>query len=133
MLLFFLLIRPPPRSTLFPYTTLFRSAWALVKLRGARASAKGNEWLLLKEKDDAARSGDDVAARAPGSVASGRDMDAIARDRDRTWQSNRAEEKQTRPVARRSRPHPDLGPAPRRAAPAGIRPQLATLSGEAPE
>src|SRR5437764_4065369 len=24
--LFFLLIRPPPRSTLFPYTTLFRSA-----------------------------------------------------------------------------------------------------------
>src|SRR5437762_12231729 len=25
--LFFLLIRPPPSSTLFPYTTLFRSAW----------------------------------------------------------------------------------------------------------
>src|SRR5207249_7435186 len=26
ILLFFPLIRPPPRSTLFPYTTLFRSA-----------------------------------------------------------------------------------------------------------
>src|SRR5689334_24666585 len=26
MLLFFLMIRRPPRSTLFPYTTLFRSA-----------------------------------------------------------------------------------------------------------
>src|SRR3990167_145534 len=25
--LFFLMIRRPPRSTLFPYTTLFRSAW----------------------------------------------------------------------------------------------------------
>src|SRR5436190_4646823 len=25
---FFLLIRPPPRSTLFPYTTLFRSLFA---------------------------------------------------------------------------------------------------------
>src|SRR5438132_12993164 len=25
LLLFFLIIRPPPRSTLFPYTTLFRS------------------------------------------------------------------------------------------------------------
>src|SRR5206468_12124125 len=25
-LFFFLMIRPPPRSTLFPYTTLFRSA-----------------------------------------------------------------------------------------------------------
>src|SRR5258708_24339462 len=24
---FFLMIRRPPRSTLFPYTTLFRSAW----------------------------------------------------------------------------------------------------------
>jgi len=27
---FFLMIRRPPRSTLFPYTTLFRSAWAQV-------------------------------------------------------------------------------------------------------
>src|SRR5260370_16397552 len=26
-LFFFLMIRRPPRSTLFPYTTLFRSAW----------------------------------------------------------------------------------------------------------
>src|SRR5258708_23552194 len=26
---FFLMIRRPPRSTLFPYTTLFRSRWAL--------------------------------------------------------------------------------------------------------
>src|SRR5689334_23904670 len=26
---FFLLIRRPPRSTLFPYTTLFRSKWKL--------------------------------------------------------------------------------------------------------
>src|SRR5205814_8588477 len=26
LLFFFLLIRPPPRSTLFPYTTLFRSS-----------------------------------------------------------------------------------------------------------
>src|SRR5437879_9680727 len=29
MLLFFLMIRPPPRSTLFPYTTLFRSTAAI--------------------------------------------------------------------------------------------------------
>src|SRR3712207_9429229 len=27
ILLFFLMIRRPPRSTLFPYTTLFRSPW----------------------------------------------------------------------------------------------------------
>ena len=30
-LIFFLMIRRPPRSTLFPYTTLFRSGW-LVRL-----------------------------------------------------------------------------------------------------
>src|SRR5689334_25130527 len=31
--LFFLMIRRPPRSTLFPYTTLFRSMDALVPVR----------------------------------------------------------------------------------------------------
>src|SRR5260370_17251727 len=30
-LFFFLMIRRPPRSTLFPYTTLFRSSWAFQK------------------------------------------------------------------------------------------------------
>src|SRR6476620_12310563 len=37
--LFFLMIRRPPRSTLFPYTTLFRSALALVW---------GGSYLLIK-------------------------------------------------------------------------------------
>src|SRR5690242_21010042 len=31
---FFLMIRRPPRSTLFPYTTLFRSAWIATSLAG---------------------------------------------------------------------------------------------------
>src|SRR2546429_3372019 len=31
---FFLMIRRPPRSTLFPYTTLFRSAFIFVALPG---------------------------------------------------------------------------------------------------
>src|SRR5437868_9899717 len=30
---FFLITRPPPRSTLFPYTTLFRSSGDTVKMR----------------------------------------------------------------------------------------------------
>src|SRR3712207_7828075 len=35
--MFFLMIRPPPRSTLFPYTTLFRSAqWWKHKLANIR-------------------------------------------------------------------------------------------------
>src|SRR3712207_7274267 len=32
-LFFFLMIRRPPRSTLFPYTTLFRSTHGILKLR----------------------------------------------------------------------------------------------------
>src|SRR2546425_8744491 len=33
------MIRRPPRSTLFPYTTLFRSAWARLARRYATAAA----------------------------------------------------------------------------------------------
>jgi bifunctional non-homologous end joining protein LigD len=106
-------------------------AWALVKLRGARAK-KGNEWLLLKENDAAARRGDEVAERAPRSVETGRDLEEIARDRDRTWQSNRAEKQALRPVERRARAAPDLGKAPRGAPPKAIHPQLATLADRAP-
>src|SRR5437660_9919539 len=42
---FFLLIRPPPRSTLFPYTTLFRSSAAtgkLVNQQDSRTQAAGD-------------------------------------------------------------------------------------------
>src|SRR2546429_9874061 len=40
-LFFFLMIRRPPRSTLFPYTTLFRSRHATVQ-----AAAPGRLWCL---------------------------------------------------------------------------------------
>src|SRR5256885_4898867 len=41
LIFFFLMIRRPPRSTLFPYTTLFRSRAS----RGAsRARARGGAW-----------------------------------------------------------------------------------------
>src|SRR3712207_8569238 len=40
---FFLMIRRPPRSTLFPYTTLFRSNDRLAGRRAARAADDGRE------------------------------------------------------------------------------------------
>src|SRR2546430_13713879 len=45
-LFFFLMIRRPPRSTLFPYTTLFRScrgcaAWSCTRCRGSRKRSTG--------------------------------------------------------------------------------------------
>src|SRR5438445_10669732 len=42
---FFLMIRPPPRSTLFPYTTLFRS----VDLFDGRAHFVGPATLVVKD------------------------------------------------------------------------------------
>src|SRR2546426_852823 len=46
--LFFLMIRRPPRSTLFPYTTLFRSNWSVTSTEGAMATLVSTvaDWLL---------------------------------------------------------------------------------------
>src|SRR2546430_4318110 len=46
MLFFFLMIRRPPRSTLFPYTTLFRSAHATT------ATTDGHEKLQRVSRSD---------------------------------------------------------------------------------
>src|SRR2546430_12523244 len=43
---FFLMIRRPPRSTLFPYTTLFRSIFEIVLAVRLRKIIS-NEWLLV--------------------------------------------------------------------------------------
>src|SRR3989440_8039729 len=46
MLFFFLMIRRPPRSTLFPYTTLFRSKMRHVPFKGSadvRAAIAGKQ------------------------------------------------------------------------------------------
>src|SRR5437868_15237500 len=40
-LFFFLMIRPPPRSTLFPYTTLFRSPVAFGRGIAGRVGLRG--------------------------------------------------------------------------------------------
>src|SRR3712207_7703682 len=66
-LIIFLMIRPPPRSTLFPYTTLFRSglerrqAEALVAGRGDEAARSADEAGQLLVRDEAGE--DDPHAR----------------------------------------------------------------------
>src|SRR5688572_32858989 len=60
---FFLMIRRPPRSTLFPYTTLFRSAASgcVEPLRGARAEGLGTRvWRATR-----CPFGDDPCDRGP--------------------------------------------------------------------
>src|SRR2546422_2129069 len=43
--IFFLMIRRPPRSTLFPYTTLFRS---LSETAGPRNGRAGRDWAVVR-------------------------------------------------------------------------------------
>src|SRR2546426_3088780 len=59
---FFLMIRRPPRSTLFPYTTLFRSRlFERVRAAGAiRADVAVDDIALLLEQLAAIRVGDGV-------------------------------------------------------------------------
>src|SRR2546426_5883728 len=46
---FFLMIRRPPRSTLFPYTTLFRSMWCgSAGTRSKGNSGWWNQWNLME-------------------------------------------------------------------------------------
>jgi len=66
-----------------------RGGWALVRMRG-RPGDRGRSWLIIKERDGEARRADryDVEAMRPESVASGRDLDGIARARDAVWRSS---------------------------------------------
>lgn len=61
--------------------------WALVKIGGRQKSDKGNEWLLLKHRDEYANEKVDVTAVAPQSVISGRTVEEV--DPESVWISNR--------------------------------------------
>ena len=126
--------------------------WALVRMRGRNESDGDRTWLLIKEKDGAARTGWD-AAKIEGkakSVASDRTMEQIAAAKDRVWHAKDApwEGPSTTPpaaaraagakpaTARGARAKPAAAPAPRGRAgalPRFVPPELATLVSEAPE
>ena len=61
--------------------------WALVRMRTRRDGDRGDNWLLIKERDEAARAGDDIVARETRSAATGREMATIAHAADRVWHS----------------------------------------------
>src|SRR5690349_23158551 len=50
------MIRRPPRSTLFPYTTLFRSVSMPANRRARVSAVKSDRWLDLEEFAQAVRS-----------------------------------------------------------------------------
>src|SRR5687767_2681653 len=61
--------------------------WALVRIGGRSKSDKGNEWLLLKHRDQYANEKVDVTAVAPQSVVSGRTVEEV--DPENVWISIR--------------------------------------------
>jgi bifunctional non-homologous end joining protein LigD len=66
-----------------------RGGWTLVRMHGARASDDGENWLLIKERDEEARpgSGDAIVVERPESVLSGKTIEEIANDPRRVWDS----------------------------------------------
>jgi len=63
--------------------------WALVKIggRAKKSSDKGNEWLLLKHRDEFANENVDVTKVAPRSVVSNKLVEEVGGEN--VWQSNR--------------------------------------------
>lgn len=61
--------------------------WALVKIGGRDKSDKGNEWLLLKHRDEFANEDVDVTKVAPRSVVSNQLVEDV--DPENVWESNR--------------------------------------------
>jgi bifunctional non-homologous end joining protein LigD len=61
--------------------------WALVKIHGRGRSERGNEWLLIKHRDEYANEKVDVTKVAPRSVVSNLTVDEIGPEN--VWISNR--------------------------------------------
>jgi bifunctional non-homologous end joining protein LigD len=100
------------------YGQKMRGRWALVLMR--KASEKRENWLLIKERDDEASTERDLVAEEPDSVASGRDLAAIAAEGG-IWRSGKEGGKE-----------PEAAQAKRGNRPAFVEPQLATLVAEPP-
>ena len=61
--------------------------WALVRIKGRGKSDRGNEWLLLKHRDEFANEDVDVTKVAPRSVISKKLVEEVGGEN--VWQSNR--------------------------------------------
>jgi bifunctional non-homologous end joining protein LigD len=105
-----------------------RGGWHLARM-GAAAAGDGHEnWLLIKRRDDEADAGKDVTELEPRSVATGRSIDEVGRDRDRVWSSRKGEVGPKKPKASKV----SVEGARRAAIPERLSPELCTLVEEAP-
>jgi bifunctional non-homologous end joining protein LigD len=118
-----------------------KGTWVLVRMAGRAANENKSNWLLIKEHDEEERGPDDepITEQAPDSVASGRDMEAIANAKDRVWNSaaNAASAGEPQKSSQPKKPASKNAPtrrmtedikAPGEALPQFIAPQLAALA-----
>ncbi len=111
--------------------------WVLVRMGGKAANEAKPNWLLIKEHDEYEQTAEDepITEKAPNSVLTERDIDAIAREGDHVWQSNRPETSSADKSAPAKKPAPfapsDL-PGKKEALPAFIPPQLASEAATPP-
>jgi bifunctional non-homologous end joining protein LigD len=101
--------------------------WVLVRMGGKAANEAKPNWLLIKEHDEYEQTAQDepIVEKEPNSVLTNRDMDAIARDGDHVWQSNRPESSSTKKESAVAFAPAGL-PGKKEALPAFIAPQLAS-------
>ena len=67
------------------YGKKLHGGWMLVRRGGKRSEPGERHWFLFKERDKYADPSVDVTAKLPLSVASGRDLEVIAKSADRVW------------------------------------------------
>ena len=111
--------------------------WMLVRSHGGKYGGD-KSWLLIKENDAFARPATEgaIVDERPESVLTGRTLEAIARDPDRVWHSNKSVEENVRQGrVKKSKPRTSVAKvdgARKAPMPDFIEPQLATLVDEAP-
>ncbi len=102
--------------------------WVLVRMGGRAAKEAKPNWLLIKEHDEYEQTASDepVVEKEPKSVLTNRDMEAIAREGDHVWQSNRPESSSADKKVSAVPFAPAELPGKKEALPSFIAPQLAS-------
>lgn len=117
-----------------------RGEWTLARMHGAAGGEEGQNWLLIKKRDEAARPGSEITEEEPLSAATGRSIEEIAGDAHALWHSGQpvdgpvpALEETAPPAEKPAQPDPAVLPGARPAPmPETIAPQMATLVTEPP-